>query len=712
MPTTILLIENDAGFAREITEALEGAGYQVRLTGDGKEGLDLAREVAPAAIVLCVELPKMSGYSICQKLKKDEALRAIPLVLTSAEATQETFEQHKKLKARAEDYLLKPYGAQALLDKLAPLAGAPELAEPLDEEVVSLEEELGAGPLGGDPGEELPSLELGDLGDEPAGGVSAQSVEDADLRLLDAAFAGLSTEPAAADEPQPEPLMVHEAPDAGAALDLALEGEQPVTVAELDAAADSLPVADDGPGRAQLGGLGDEADLALDALGQDTSAAEALDALDALGAPAADAAAVRIDEEPLEVEGLAGLGGLAQPPPLDLGPELAAALDLAPEAPSPAVRGASADALRAAGIALLGDPAPPTGGLRMVPAPAEPAGPDLTAELAPDAPSFLAASSASLARLEAELAETRAAVAARDAELNELHDRLDAVTHRAVDAESALSERDAEIASARARAEALAGQVKRGEADLKAGRDDARRAADQVRAAEDKVRAAEAQAAAAAERSRAAEALVATGRAEAAEQVRAAEARAATAVEQGRAAEALVAAAEQRAGAAQAEAEQARAGAAEQVRAADSLATATRAEAERHRLAQVEASRALDAKVAELALALAAAARLEAVEREVEELKTELIVARGEVEGARSEVEKRGAELRRRISDLEAGNAKNEERVVKAYLKIKGDEKVRDKARKALAIALQLLEEGLPPEPAQPRPPAAGAKLE
>jgi hypothetical protein len=48
--------------------------------------------------------------------------------------------------------------------------------------------------------------------------------------------------------------------------------------------------------------------------------------------------------------------------------------------------------------------------------------------------------------------------------------------------------------------------------------------------------------------------------------------------------------------------------------------------------------------------------------------------------------------------ELEAANAKNEERVVKAYQKIKADEKIRDKVRKALSIATQLLEEGLPAE--------------
>ena len=75
-------------------------------------------------------------------------------------------------------------------------------------------------------------------------------------------------------------------------------------------------------------------------------------------------------------------------------------------------------------------------------------------------------------------------------------------------------------------------------------------------------------------------------------------------------------------------------------------------------------------------------------------------MARGEADGARGEIEKRTAELRKRVADLEATNAKNEERVVKAYQKIKADEKVRDKVRKALAIATQLLEDGLPAESA------------
>src|SRR5512142_809707 len=151
MPKKILLIENDSAFAAGISESLEATGFEVRTTGDGKEGLDLARDWAPDAVVLCVELPGMSGYLVCQKIKKDDALKALPLVLTSAEATEETFEKHKTLKARADEYLLKPYTPEALVEKLGALVGLPEGAGAEDagadgateEEVVSLEEEMG-----------------------------------------------------------------------------------------------------------------------------------------------------------------------------------------------------------------------------------------------------------------------------------------------------------------------------------------------------------------------------------------------------------------------------------------------------------------------------------------------------------------------------------------------------------------------------------------
>src|SRR5512133_1448621 len=193
MSRKILLIESDGPFAEEVPSALEARGLEVRTTGDGREGYELAREWGPDAIVLCVELPGMSGYVICQKLKKDEALKSIPLVITSAEATPETFEKHRTLKVRAEDYLLKPFTPTALLASLGAFLELPDSSgeEPLqdeppsdEEELVALEEEAGIEQLGGEPlgGSDLPALDLGSLPDDGPTGTPAPGVED-DLNL-------------------------------------------------------------------------------------------------------------------------------------------------------------------------------------------------------------------------------------------------------------------------------------------------------------------------------------------------------------------------------------------------------------------------------------------------------------------------------------------------------------------------------------------------
>lgn len=122
----ILFIDAEQPFADQTTSALRSRGFAVTLMDDGKEGLDVAAANRPDLIVLCVELPKMSGYSICNKLKKDNDLKGIPLIITSKEATPETFAQHKKLKTRAEDYLIKPFSEADLLEKIGSLIALPD----------------------------------------------------------------------------------------------------------------------------------------------------------------------------------------------------------------------------------------------------------------------------------------------------------------------------------------------------------------------------------------------------------------------------------------------------------------------------------------------------------------------------------------------------------------------------------------------------------
>lgn len=247
----ILFIDAEQPFSDQTTGALRSRGFEVKQMDDGKDGLDWAAKSRPDLIVLCVELPKMSGYSICNKLKKDNDLRGIPLIITSKEATPETFAQHKKLKTRAEDYLIKPFSDADLVDKIGalialPAAGGARAA--VDDGLDALESlgdlDLGGSAASGDEGEirlgsdDLASLDLpGDppmsapassmdmLGDLDSGidGLTGQreglddldmpgSIKDDGLAGLDDALDSLSVEPAAQAPAAPAPAPAPPAP--------------------------------------------------------------------------------------------------------------------------------------------------------------------------------------------------------------------------------------------------------------------------------------------------------------------------------------------------------------------------------------------------------------------------------------------------------------------------------------------------------------------
>lgn len=112
----ILVFESDSAFGAQLASDFSRYGAKVEVVDDGNAGLERARLERPDLILLCIELPRMNGFSICNKLKKNPELKDIPLVIMSSEATEETFEQHRKLRTRAEDYLRKPFAFDTLVE--------------------------------------------------------------------------------------------------------------------------------------------------------------------------------------------------------------------------------------------------------------------------------------------------------------------------------------------------------------------------------------------------------------------------------------------------------------------------------------------------------------------------------------------------------------------------------------------------------------------
>ena len=65
----------------------------------------MARASTPDMIFLRVELPGASGFSVCNKLRRNADTKDIPRIMYASEVTDDVFAQHSKLKTRADEYL-------------------------------------------------------------------------------------------------------------------------------------------------------------------------------------------------------------------------------------------------------------------------------------------------------------------------------------------------------------------------------------------------------------------------------------------------------------------------------------------------------------------------------------------------------------------------------------------------------------------------------
>lgn len=141
----VYLIDADPNLGNHLVAELGQYGFRVEAAVDSND-LMQRKDDLPSLIVLCID-PKRTGWAVCNRLRKSTTLKTTPLIITSAEATEKDFEDHKKLKTRAEEYLHKPFGVEALVEKVGGLIGMPEppppesLELPMESEEVAIEDD-------------------------------------------------------------------------------------------------------------------------------------------------------------------------------------------------------------------------------------------------------------------------------------------------------------------------------------------------------------------------------------------------------------------------------------------------------------------------------------------------------------------------------------------------------------------------------------------
>ena len=124
---TVLLIEDDDAQRLIAAVALKKAGHAVREAPDGTAGLAAARGEPPDVVVCDVMMPGMSGYDVVARLRADEELATVPVILLTAMAARQHMRQG--MVAGADDYLTKPYKPQELCEAVAAVLARRQVQE-------------------------------------------------------------------------------------------------------------------------------------------------------------------------------------------------------------------------------------------------------------------------------------------------------------------------------------------------------------------------------------------------------------------------------------------------------------------------------------------------------------------------------------------------------------------------------------------------------
>ncbi len=111
--TKVLIVDDEPQILRALRAGLVAHGYDVVSAADGEEALDKAATELPDAVILDLNLPKLSGLDVCRGLREWSSVPIIVLSVRDAERDKVT-----ALDLGADDYLTKPFGADELLARL------------------------------------------------------------------------------------------------------------------------------------------------------------------------------------------------------------------------------------------------------------------------------------------------------------------------------------------------------------------------------------------------------------------------------------------------------------------------------------------------------------------------------------------------------------------------------------------------------------------
>lgn len=122
-PARILIVDDEPNILLSLQFLMKKAGYDVRTATNGEQALaEIVRE-PPDVVLLDVMMPKLDGFSVCQRVKTTPEWRDVRVIMLTARGRD--VEREKGRTMGADDYITKPFSTQDAIDRVAAVLARP-----------------------------------------------------------------------------------------------------------------------------------------------------------------------------------------------------------------------------------------------------------------------------------------------------------------------------------------------------------------------------------------------------------------------------------------------------------------------------------------------------------------------------------------------------------------------------------------------------------
>lgn len=129
MPHKLLLADDSLTIQKVVELVLANENFEIKTANDGQTAWSLISTFKPDIVLADIDMPKLNGYELCDRIKNDMATAEIPVILLAG--AFEPFDEQRAKDVLADDFIIKPFESQELISKVKALISSKPASDEL-----------------------------------------------------------------------------------------------------------------------------------------------------------------------------------------------------------------------------------------------------------------------------------------------------------------------------------------------------------------------------------------------------------------------------------------------------------------------------------------------------------------------------------------------------------------------------------------------------